>query len=105
MVKTIELILGLPPMKQLDLSATPMRGCFTDKPDLTPYTAVKNKIPLDEMNKPVEELDGQGEGVRAEVAGAGLRRGGPGRRGHVQPHPVVLRPRNATVSRRSMKPE
>ena len=38
MVKTIELMLGLPPMTQLDLSATPMRGCFTDKPDLTPYT-------------------------------------------------------------------
>ena len=30
MVKTIELILGLPPMTQLDLVATPMRGCFTD---------------------------------------------------------------------------
>ena len=36
-----------------------MRGCFTDKPDLTPYTAVKNKIPLDEMNKPVKELEGK----------------------------------------------
>jgi YVTN family beta-propeller protein len=59
MVKTIELILGLPPMTQLDLSATPMRGCFTDKPDLTPYTMVKNRIPLDEMNKPVEKLNGK----------------------------------------------
>ncbi|MFM8270930.1 MAG: bifunctional YncE family protein/alkaline phosphatase family protein [Gemmata sp.] len=59
MVKTIELILGLPPMTQLDLSATPMRGCFTDKADLAPYTAVKNKIALDEMNKPVEKLTGQ----------------------------------------------
>jgi YVTN family beta-propeller protein len=59
MVKTIELILGLPPMTQLDLSATPMRGCFTDKPDLTAYTAVKNRIPLDEMNKPVEKLTGK----------------------------------------------
>ena len=59
MVKTIELILGLPPMTQLDLSATPMRDCFTDQPDLTPYTAAKNRIPLDEMNKPVEELEGK----------------------------------------------
>ncbi len=59
MVKTIELILGLPPMTQLDLSATPMRGCFTDKPDLAPYTAVKNKVPLDEMNKPIDKLDGK----------------------------------------------
>ena len=59
MVKTIELILGLPPMTQLDLSATPMRGCFTNRPDLTPYTAVKNRIALDEMNKPVGELTGK----------------------------------------------
>ncbi|HVK08619.1 MAG TPA: alkaline phosphatase family protein [Gemmataceae bacterium] len=59
MVKTIELMLGLPPMTQLDLTATPMRGCFTDKPDLTPYALVKNNIPLDEMNKPVEKLDGK----------------------------------------------
>jgi YVTN family beta-propeller protein len=59
MVKTVELILGLPPMTQLDLSATPMRGCFTDTPDLTPYSAVKNRIPLDEMNKPVSQLEGK----------------------------------------------
>src|SRR5262249_8675137 len=42
MVKTIELILGLPPMNQLDLSATPLRKCFREKADLTPYTSVKN---------------------------------------------------------------
>jgi YVTN family beta-propeller protein len=59
LVKTIELILGLPPMTQLDLGATPMRGCFTDAPDLTPYTAEKNRIPLDESNKAVGELDGK----------------------------------------------
>jgi YVTN family beta-propeller protein len=59
LVKTIELILGLPPMTQLDLSATPLRGCFTDKPDLTPYTAVKNQIALDEMNKPLGSLSGK----------------------------------------------
>ncbi|MBO0699741.1 MAG: bifunctional YncE family protein/alkaline phosphatase family protein [Zavarzinella sp.] len=59
MVKTIELILGLLPMTQLDLSATPMRACFADKPDLTPYTLAKNRVALDEMNKPVEKLDGK----------------------------------------------
>ena len=63
MVKTIELILGLPPMTQLDLNATPMRGCFTGVPDLTPYTAVPNEIPLDEMNKPVEKLEGKARKV------------------------------------------
>ncbi len=59
MVKTIELILGLPAMTQLDLSATPMRNCFSDKPDLTAYACVKNNIPLDEMNQPPRKLKGK----------------------------------------------
>ena len=59
MVKTIELMLGLPPMNQLDLSATAMRACFQATPDLSPYTAVPNRIPLDEMNKPLKKLTGQ----------------------------------------------
>jgi YVTN family beta-propeller protein len=59
MVKTIELMLGLPPMTQLDLSATPMRNCFQATPDLTPYTCLPNNIPLDEMNPPLKELKGQ----------------------------------------------
>jgi len=49
-LRTMELILGLPPMNQLDASATPMFDCFTDKPDFTPFTAVTNNVPLDEMN-------------------------------------------------------
>jgi YVTN family beta-propeller protein len=59
MVKTIELVLGLPPMNQLDLSATPMRNCFQAEPDKTPYKAVTNKVPLDEMNKPLDQLKGE----------------------------------------------
>ncbi|HEY1378479.1 MAG TPA: bifunctional YncE family protein/alkaline phosphatase family protein [Gemmataceae bacterium] len=60
MVKTIELMLGLPPMNQLDLSATPMRGCFHPTPDLTSFTHVANRVPLDEMNKPLTQLGGRG---------------------------------------------
>ena len=59
MVKTIELILGLPPMNQLDLSATAMRNCFQDKPDLSGYTAQAARIALDEMNPPTNRLKGQ----------------------------------------------
>lgn len=58
MVKTIELILGLPPMNQLDLSATAMRACFNDTPDLTPYTHLPNRIPLDQMNPDTSKLKG-----------------------------------------------
>lgn len=39
MLRTMELILGLPPMSQYDAAAAPMYACFGDKPDLTPYTA------------------------------------------------------------------
>ncbi|WP_291429709.1 bifunctional YncE family protein/alkaline phosphatase family protein [Deinococcus sp.] len=50
MLRTLELILGLPPMTQFDASATPMIGAFQDKPDLTPYTFKTPKQPLDQMN-------------------------------------------------------
>jgi YVTN family beta-propeller protein len=47
---TMELMLGLPPMNQMDATATPMTACFTDTPDFTPFTALTNNIPLDQMN-------------------------------------------------------
>ena len=58
MVKSIELILGLPPMNQLDLSATPMSNCFQPEPDLTSFTSVPNRVPLDDMNPRLGQLDG-----------------------------------------------
>lgn len=50
LIRTIELILGLPPMNQLDATATPMTDCFMEVPDLTPYVSVPNQVPLDELN-------------------------------------------------------
>jgi YVTN family beta-propeller protein len=58
MVRTIENILGLPPMNQLDLSAEPMADCFTEKPDLKPYQSVKSNIKADELNPPLVSLAG-----------------------------------------------
>jgi hypothetical protein len=49
-LRTIEQILGLPPMNQFDASATPMFDCFADQPDFTPFDAVPNNVPLDQMN-------------------------------------------------------
>jgi YVTN family beta-propeller protein len=49
-LRTIEQILGLPPMNQFDASATPMFDCMTDTPNLAPFEFVPNKIPLDQMN-------------------------------------------------------
>jgi len=49
-LRTIEQILGLPPMNQFDATAVPMFDCFTDTPDSRPYESVPNNIPLDELN-------------------------------------------------------
>jgi len=50
LLRTIELILGLPPMNYLDATATPMTDCFTSVPDFTPFSSVPNQIPLDQLN-------------------------------------------------------
>jgi hypothetical protein len=50
LIRTIEQILGLPVMNQFDASATPMFDCFTEAPDFTPFRAVPNLVPLDQMN-------------------------------------------------------
>jgi YVTN family beta-propeller protein len=57
-VRTIEQILGLPPMNIMDATAKPMFDCFTNQIDLTPYKALDNQIPLDEMNPPLTALKG-----------------------------------------------
>ena len=45
-VRTIEAILGLPPMNQEDRAAVPMTDAFTETPDLTPFTALPENVPL-----------------------------------------------------------
>ncbi|MEN6577125.1 MAG: alkaline phosphatase family protein [Phycisphaerales bacterium] len=55
-LRTMELILGLPPMNQIDATATPMSDCFTDVSDLTPYVAMPANIPLDQMNPNPKEV-------------------------------------------------
>jgi hypothetical protein len=48
MIRTIEMLLGLAPMNQLDSSAIPM-DIFQDTPDLTPYKAVLPTIASDNL--------------------------------------------------------
>jgi len=52
MLRTIELILGLPPMSQYDTAATPMYNAFRANPDLRPFTHQQARVALDEMNDP-----------------------------------------------------
>jgi hypothetical protein len=58
MLKTIELILGLPTMSIFDLIAFDMRNSFQSDADLKPFTAVRPKQDLFELNPPAKELAG-----------------------------------------------
>ncbi|TSD67910.1 bifunctional YncE family protein/alkaline phosphatase family protein [Inquilinus sp. KBS0705] len=54
-LRTIELILGLPPMSQYDAAAMPLYECFSAKPDFTPYTAKQALVDLEQRNVAVNE--------------------------------------------------
>jgi len=44
MIRTIEMLLGIPPMNQLDASAVPM-DIFQESPDLAPYRPSCPRLP------------------------------------------------------------
>src|SRR5262249_56724825 len=58
LVRTIEAVLGLPPMNQFDRAALPMSLSFSNERNTAPFDALPNTIPLDEMNGPVASLRG-----------------------------------------------
>lgn len=61
MVKTIELMLGLPSMSIFDLVATDMRASFIEPgaaPDLSPYTAIEPTQSLYEVNQRAGAITG-----------------------------------------------
>jgi len=60
-LRTIELILGLPPMSQYDAAAMPMFDCFTGKPDFTPYVAKAARVDLEQRNVAVNESSRRSE--------------------------------------------
>jgi DNA-binding beta-propeller fold protein YncE len=51
-LRTMELILGLPPMTQYDSAATPLYNSFTTASSAVTYTARAETINLDELNRP-----------------------------------------------------
>ena len=52
MLRTIELLLGLPPMSQYDAAANPMYASFGDRPDLAPFDHVKPEVDVMAKNTP-----------------------------------------------------
>ncbi|GAB3794040.1 hypothetical protein GCM10028819_06830 [Spirosoma humi] len=58
-VRTMEQILGLPPMNVIDATALPMFDCFSEKPDLSfAYKALPNRVALTDMNPSPTGLKG-----------------------------------------------
>lgn len=49
-LRTMELILGLPPMSQYDAAARPLLDCFTTTPDPAPYQARPARVNLEARN-------------------------------------------------------
>lgn len=66
MLRTIELLLGLPPMTQHDASATPMSASFMDKSDLSTFTAVPAQIDL--MTRNPRHAYGAAESARMDFS-------------------------------------
>ncbi len=56
LIRTMELILGLPPMNQMDATATAMSACFTNTPDFTPFECLPANVPLDQLNPPPKKI-------------------------------------------------
>ena len=76
MVKTIELMLGLPALSMFDLVATDMRASFIGpdaKPDAEPYTAIEPKQTLYEFNERVGDIRGPDAAARRAAALASAR--------------------------------
>jgi YVTN family beta-propeller protein len=61
MLRTLELILGMPPMTQYDAAAEPMWRCFTSEADLTPFYSVPANIDLNEKNIAVNKWQQKSE--------------------------------------------
>lgn len=60
-LRTIELILGLPPMSQYDAAALPLYDCFTNTPDVTPYKLKPAQVDLEQRNVAVNQSSKRSE--------------------------------------------
>ncbi|HLK57982.1 MAG TPA: bifunctional YncE family protein/alkaline phosphatase family protein [Chthonomonadaceae bacterium] len=68
LLRTMELVLGLPAMTRFDRTATPLTACFTPTPDLTPFTHRLNQIALDELNPAARTLRGEARRLALQCA-------------------------------------
>jgi YVTN family beta-propeller protein len=57
-VRSIEQILGIPPMNIMDATALPMFNCFTNKPSAQTYSVLNNRVPINDVNPKLSSLKG-----------------------------------------------
>jgi DNA-binding beta-propeller fold protein YncE len=55
-LKTLERILGLPPLNQFDAAATDLSDCFTDVPDVSPYEVLPSDARIFDPSKARDPL-------------------------------------------------
>ena len=55
-IKTVERILGLPPLNQYDAAATDLSDCFTNIPDVSPYVALPSDASIFDPSKARDPL-------------------------------------------------
>ncbi|MBY0482590.1 MAG: beta-propeller fold lactonase family protein [Chitinophagaceae bacterium] len=60
-LRTMELILGIPPMSQYDAAATPMWRLFTNTANLKEFTALKSQVDLNDKNTAMNEWQRRSE--------------------------------------------
>jgi hypothetical protein len=70
---TMQRMLGVPALNQMDALAPLMTDCFQSKPDFRPYTCQPNPIPLDELNPPVSALQGKAKALAQQSLGLNFK--------------------------------
>ncbi|GGH21008.1 bifunctional YncE family protein/alkaline phosphatase family protein [Mucilaginibacter phyllosphaerae] len=69
-LRTIELILGLPSMSQYDAAAVPLFDCFTATPNLQPYIAKPAEVDLEKRNVATNKSSVRSEAFNLKEADA-----------------------------------
>jgi DNA-binding beta-propeller fold protein YncE len=70
MLRTMELVLGVPPMSQCDAAARPMYAAFSATPDAAPWTHRPPRVSIDEKNS--EDAPGAAASAAANLSDADL---------------------------------
>ncbi len=66
-LRTIELILGLPPMSQYDAAATPLWRCFNNTSNHPVFNAKPAQVNLDDVNKATNKWQAMSENFNFEI--------------------------------------